>query len=203
MNTYISRTKAVITDYLMKARKTAEKIKAGRDIYQPEAMEKEEERLNNELFNARLDAENRIQNIYKEATAGAKEWGQLDGKKLTADAELLKGEGVTPEQFSELVERYQDNYTMLDRLRKYGEARNAEAMKQANEKGKVALASPYNVRDIPGPDHKFKEWDAMLKQAEHYLNCADGTGFASDFERAFAQEVANSENGFEAWGKET
>ena len=204
MNTYIQRTKAIIENYLDKANKTAAKIAEGRNIYQPDAMEKEEARLRGELAKARKEAEAKIKGIYEEAAAPARNWGKLDGAKLTADAELLKGEGVTPEQFTELVERYNDNYTMLDRLRKYGEAQNAAAAKQAHEKGQdFVFSGPYQVSDIPGPDYKVKEYDAMLKQAEHYLNCADGTGFASDFERAFAQEAANGENGFEAWGKET
>lgn len=205
MNTYISRTKAIIENYLNKANKTAAKIAEGRNTYQPEAAEREEARLRGELAKARKEAEAKIQGIYEEAAAPARNWGKLDGAKLTADAELLKGEGVTPEQFTELVERYHDNYTMLDRLRKYGEAQNAAAAQKAHEKGDNSFkwGSPYKVSDIPGPDHKVKEYDAILKQAEHYLNCADGTGFASDFERDFAQKAANGENGFAAWGKET
>jgi hypothetical protein len=89
---------------------------------------------------------------------------------------------------------------MLDRLRKYGEAQNAAAIKQAREKGdnSFKLGGPYKTNDIPGPDHKMKEYDAMLNRANHFLNCADGTGFNSDFERDFAMNAANKE--FEAWG---
>ena len=200
MNTYIQRTKAIIENYLDKANKTAAKIAEGRNIYQPEAMEREEARLRGELAKARKEAEAKIKGIYEEAAAPARNWGKLDGAKLTADAELLKGEGVTPEQFNELVERYHDNYTMLDRLRKYGEAQNAAAIKQAREKGdnSFKMGGPYKVGDIPGPDHKVKEYDAMLNRANHFLNCADGTGFNSDFERAFATNTADKE--FEAWG---
>lgn len=199
MNTYIQRTKAIIENYLEKANRTAAKIAEGRTIYQKEAMDKEETRLRGELAKARKEAEAKIQGIYEEAAAPARNWGKLDGAKLTADAELLKGEGVTPEQFTELVDRYHDNYTMLDRLRKYGEAQNATAAQKAHEKGEhFALGGPYKVSDIPGPDHKVKEYDSMVKTANHFLNCADGTGFNSDFEKAFAQQTANKD--FEAWG---
>ena len=202
MNTYIQRTKAIIENYLDKANKTAAKIAEGRNIYQPEAMEREEARLRGELAKARKEAEAKIKGIYEEAAAPARNWGKLDGAKLTADAELLKGEGVTPEQFNELVERYHDNYTMLDRLRKYGEAQNNAAAQKAHEKGdhSFKLGGPYKVSDIPGPDHKVKEYDNMMKAANHFLNCADGTGFNSDFEKAFAQQAANKD--FEAWGAE-
>ena len=202
MNTYIQRTKAIIENYMKKANWTSAKIAEGRTIYQKEAMDKEEARLRGELAKARKEAESKIQSIYEEAVTPARNWGKLDGTKLTADADLLKGEGVTPEQFADLVERYHDNYTMLDRLRKYGENQNAAAAKQAREKGDNSFSwgGPYNVSDIPDSDYKVKEYDNMMKVANHFLNCADGTGFRSDFERGFAMNAANKD--FEAWGKD-
>lgn len=200
MNTYIKQTKDIILDYLGKAQRTEAKIQQGRGIYVPDAMEKEEARLRGELLKERKEAEARINAVYQEASKKAREWGNLDGAKLTADAQLLKGEGVTPEQFTMLVDRYQDNYTMLDQLRKYGEARNAEAVKKNLEAGRTMTSGPYAVHNIPGPDDKRKEWDAMLKQAEYFLNVADGTGFKSDFERSFAKGAADKQ--FEAWGNE-
>lgn len=200
MNTYIKQTKDIILDYLGKAQRTEAKIQQGRGIYVPDAMEKEEARLRGELLKERKEAEARINAIYQEASKKAREWGNLDGAKLTADAQLLKGEGVTPEQFNMLVDRYQDNYTMLDQLRKYGEARNAEAVKHDLESGHSMTSGPYAVHNIPGPDDKRKEWDAMLQQAEYFLNVADGTGFKSDFERSFAKGAADKQ--FEAWGNE-
>lgn len=198
MNTYIQRTKDAILDYLGKAQQTGAKIEEGRKIYQPDSMEREEKRLRGELMKARKETEARIESIYQEASAGARAWGKLDGSKLTADASLLQGQGVTPDQFDELVTRYQDNYTMLDALRKFGEARNQAAAKEAREAGEIFPPTPYNVRDIPGPDAKMKEWDDMKRQAVRFLNIADGTGFASDFERTFATSTADKQ--FEAWG---
>ena len=200
MNNFIKQTKNEILDYLGKAQSIERKINEGRAIYLPEAMEKEEARLRGELQKARKETETRINNIYQEASKKAREWGILDGSKLTADAELLKGEGVTPEQFNMLVDRYQDNYTMLDQLRKYGEARNAETQKKNAEAGKPFEFGGYSVSRIPKPEDKRKEWDAMLKQAEYFLNVADGTGFNSDFERDFAKGAADKQ--FEAWGNE-
>lgn len=195
MNTYIQRTKDVILDYLGKAQRTAAKIEEGRKIYQPESMEQEEKRLRGELMKARKETEAKLDSIYQEASRGAREWAKLDGAKLTADAQLLHGQGVSPEQFDQLVTRYQDNYTMLDQLKKYGEAMNAEAAK-----GKPFPEILYNVRNIPDPDDKMKEWDNMRAQATNFLNVADGTGFASDFERSFAESTA--QRAFDSWGED-
>lgn len=199
---YIDRTKDAILDYLGKAQQTEKKIAEGRAIYQEEAMQKEESRLRGELAKARQETETKINGIFSEASASAREWGRLDGTKLTADAQLLQGQGVTPEQFAQLVERYQDNYTMLDALRKYGEAKNDEATKEARAAGESGfiMEAPYNVHDIPGPDAKMREYDQNRRRADYFLNIADGTGFPSDFERNFARGAADKE--FEAWGKE-
>lgn len=201
MNLYIGRTKDVILDYLGKAQQTERKIAEGRQIYQPDSMAKEEKRLRGELAKARQETEARIDAIYREASAGAREWGRLDGAKLTDDARLLQGQGVTPEQFADLVRRYKDtNFTMADRLRRYGEAMNAAAAKEAREAGDPLPVPKYDVTNIPGPDAKMKEWDDMRARAMRFLDVADGSGFASDFERNFARNAADKE--FEAWGEE-
>lgn len=96
------------------------------------------------------------------------------------------------------VERYQDNYTMLDQLRKYGEARNAEAREKGHAEGNHLSAPAYDVTHIPGPDAKVQEWEQMRRQAAYFLNVADGTGFRSDFEKTFARNAADKD--FEAWG---
>lgn len=200
MNNYISRCKDVIWDYLSKAQHTENKIAEGHRIYQPDSMEQEEKRLRGELAKARKAAEEKIESIYHEASAGAREWGQLDGAKLTADAELLKGQGVTPEQFDALVTKYQDNYTMLDQLRKYGEARNAETIKKAHEAGNHDFyLGEYNVRGIPTPDAKMQEWDTMRQRAEYFLDVADGRGM-DQFTWTMAKGTADK--AIEEWGKE-
>lgn len=202
MNTYLQRTKDAILDYLGKAQRTEAKINEGRNIYLPESMEREEKRLRGELMKARKETEAKLDSIYQEASAGARSWGTLDGAKLTDDAYLLNGQGVTPEQFDALVKRYQDNYTMLDQLKKYGEKQNAEAVKKAHEAGNhdIIFTGPYKVHDIPEPDSKMQEWDDMRKRATYFLNVADGTGFNSDFEKGFATSTA--QKAFDAWGEE-
>lgn len=202
MNTYIQQTKDAILEYLGKANAVGTKIAEGRKIYQPDSMQREEDRLRGELMKARKATEEKLDRIYQEATAAGRAWGTLDGSKLTADAQLLQGQGVNPEQFAQLVERYQDNYTMLDALRKYGEAQNKAAEKKAREAGSrdLIMSGPYDLHGIPGPDAKLKEWDDMRQKATRFLNVADGTGFSSDFERSFATSTA--QKAFDAWGED-
>lgn len=199
MANYIERSKAVVIDYLAKAKQTQAKIEEGRKIYLPESMEQEEKRLRGELAKARKAAEDQLDGIYREASESARSWATLDGSKLTPDAELLKGEGVTPEQFDQLVERYQDNFTMLDALRKYGERKNDDANQAARDAGDfMAFAGKYNVRAIPAPDAKMKEWDEMRRRADYFLDVADGRGM-DQFAWSMAQSTGDA--AFEAWGK--
>lgn len=202
MNSYIERSKSVILDYLSKAQRTDAKIAEGRRIYQPDSMEQEEKRLRGELMKARKETEAKLDSIYQEASEKAREWGTLDGSKLSDDVRLLQGQGVTPEQFNQLVTKYQDNYTMLDQLKKYGEAKNKEAEKEAREAGNREIVVPdlYDVRGIPDPDSKLREWDDMRARATYFLNVADGTGFKSDFEKVFATNTAQKT--FDAWGED-
>lgn len=198
MKTAIQKSKDAILDYLSKAQQTEKKIAEGRQIYQPDSMEKEEKRLRGKLAEARRETEAKIDAIIRERGRGAEDWGKLDGAKLTADVQLLQGQGVTPDQWRDLVERYQDNYTMLDQLRKYGEARNAEASEKGHAEGNHLAAPAYDVTRIPGPDTKVQEWEQMRRQAAYFLNVADGTGYRSEFEKTFARNTAD--RAFEAWG---
>lgn len=198
MKTAIQRSKDAILDYLGKAQQTEKKIAEGRQIYLPDSMEKEEKRLRGELAKARQETEAKIDAIIRDRSRGAEDWGKLDGAKLTADVQLLQGQGVTPDQWRDLVERYQDNYTMLDQLRKYGEARNAEASEKGHAEGNHLTAPAYDVTRIPGPDAKVQEWEQIRRQAAYFLNVADGTGYRSEFEKTFARNTAG--RAFEAWG---
>ena len=198
MKTAIQKSKDAILDYLGKAQKVEKEIAEGRQIYLPDSMEKEEKRLRGKLAEARRETEAKIDAIIRERGRGAEDWGKLDGAKLTADVQLLQGQGVTPDQWGDLVERYQDNYTMLDQLRKYGEAKNEEAREKGHAKGDHFTVLAYDVTRIPGPDAKVQEWEQIRRQAAYFLNVADGTGFRSDFEKTFARNTAD--RAFEAWG---
>jgi hypothetical protein len=198
MKTAIQKSKDAILEYLEKARQAEAKINKARETMIPEYAQQDEKYYRDKLAEARQETEAKIDAIIRDRSRGAEDWGKLDGAKLTADAQLLQGQGVTPEQFNDLVNRYQDNYTMLDQLRKYGEARNAEASEKGHAEGDHFKAPAYDVTSIPGPDAKVQEWEQIRRQAAYFLNVADGTGFNSDFERNFARGAADKE--FEAWG---
>ena len=87
---------------------------------------------------------------------------------------------------------------MLDQLKKYGEARNAEASEKGHAEGNHLVTPAYDVTRIPGPDAKAQEWEQIRRQATYFLNVADGTGYRSEFEKAFARNTAD--RAFEAWG---
>ena len=198
MKTAIQRSKDAILDYLSKAQKAEAKIKEAHETMLPEYAQQEETYHRGKLAEARRETEAKIDAVIRERGRGAEDWGKLDGAKLTADVQLLQGQGVTPDQWRDLVERYQDNYTMLDQLRKYGEARNAEASEKGHAEGNHLATPAYDVTRIPGPDAKVQEWEQMRRQAAYFLNVADGTGYRSEFEKSFARNTAD--RAFEAWG---
>jgi hypothetical protein len=198
MKTAIQKSKDAILEYLEKAQQTEAKINKARETMIPEYAQKDEKYYRDKLAEARRETEAKIDAIIRDRSRGAEDWGKLDGAKLTADVQLLQGQGVTPDQWRDLVERYQDNYTMLDQLRKYGEARNAEASEKGHAEGDHFKAPAYDVTHIPGPDAKVQEWEQIRRQAAYFLNVADGTGYRSEFEKTFARNTAD--RAFEAWG---
>lgn len=198
MNTYIQRTKDLILDYLGKAQQTEAKITEGRAIYNEEAMKREEARLRENLASMRKATEAEIERYHAAAVADAKSWGKLDGTQLTDDVKLLQGD-VSVEQFKSLVERYKDNYTMLEQLRGYGERKNREAEKQARENGERGIfVGDYPMDGFSGVNQRIEEADAIRDKAEYFLNVADGTGMDA-FALSFARGTADRE--LEAWGE--
>ena len=71
MNSYISRMKPAILDYLSAARRVQKTLAAGRAVYNEDGIKAEEKRLGAELAKARADAEARIDAVYQEASAEA------------------------------------------------------------------------------------------------------------------------------------
>ena len=199
MNNYIPRMKDAILDYLSAAQRVQKTLAAGRAIYNADGIAAEEKRLGAELAKARADAEARIDAVYQEASAEASAWGRLDGSRLTDDVKLLEGQGVTPAQFKELVERYQDNFTMLDQLKKYGERMNETEVKAAREAGKrdEMFVGSYDVHNIPDASVKMGEAAYMRRMAGHFLDVADGRG-VDEFTWNFARSTADSL--FKTWG---
>lgn len=199
MDQYIAKMKPEILEYLKAAKATAAKIEEGRKLYQPDAMEREEKRLRDELADMRATTEKKLDAIRDQAYEAAKEWGRLDGSKLTPDIELLKGDGVSPQQFNELVHKYHDNATMLDRLKRYGERMNAEAVRKARADGDadIMTGTEYNVYNIETGETRQAAADSMRKRAGYFLDVADGANM-DNFALSFARSTADAL--FESWG---
>ncbi len=99
-----------------------------------------------------------------------------------------------------IAERYA-LYTMLDRLKKYGEAENQKAMQKARERGEIVMSGPYNIRNIPTIEGKKAACDNMIVKAKHFLDIADGgSGSKSAFESDLVRRTADK--AFESWGEE-
>ena len=168
------------------------KVDRIREDYGEEAAKKELERQNNLLKASRAAAESAIRAAAGDARRDAEAWGKMDGSKLTDDIKLLDAGLVDAATFHDLKERYKDNGTMLAALKKYGDKKNAEAMKEAHDKGGIALAAPYDVRDIPTVEEKTQVWDKAQNHAFDMLDAMDGAGKYGDPRNWGAAMVKNT-----------
>ena len=141
--------------------------------YGDEALKREHERLISGLKTAKETAKNTIENAYLAGMVAVDEWAKLDGGKLTDDAKLLDAGLVDPENFDRLVDRYQDNATMLYALRYYGMRQNAAAMDQGSDQR-------YNVDRIVTASGRKDNWNKAKKTALDLLDAVDGTGRYED-----------------------
>jgi hypothetical protein len=165
-----------LQDYKAKRDTADARIKQIRESYGEEAAQREAERQNKALKQARAAAEEAIRAAHGEGRRAAENWGKLDGSKLTDDIKLLDAGLVDREAFRDLKERYKDNSSMLAALKKYADKQNAAAMKEAHEKGDLPLAEPYETRGIPTAEGKAKSWDRARDSALDMLDAMDGTG---------------------------
>lgn len=187
MNQHLQRMKTALAGYHEKATAAAAEIERAYSLYQREPAEREEQRIRDKLAKERAAAEAEIDAACNDALAGVKAWGTLDGKKLTDDVKLLDV-GVTPEQFNGLVEKYQDNYTMLNALQRYADNANANAPRDAHGWPQVR----YDTHRIPTPETKTAAWEKIYNGALSTL---------SNLERgdAFTRSLAGT--AIDHWGE--
>lgn len=160
MNPYVQRMKTAIVGYSGKAKAAEAEIERAYSLYQREPAEREEQRIRDKLAKERRAAEAEIDAACNAALESVKTWGTLDGKKMTDDVKLLDV-GVTPQQFAALVDKYQDNYTMLNALQRYADKANADAPRDAHGWPKTH----YETGRIPTPESKTAEWEKVYKGA--------------------------------------
>lgn len=182
MSKYTDDMKRALVTYKEAKQKTEQRLQEVKEYYGDEAAQREQERLEKQLINARATAEAAIKEAYSEGHYLAEQWGKPDGSQLTDDLKLFDAGMVTPDVFETLKARYRNNATMSAALKAQGEKLNAAAAKEARENNDLvgALTEPYRVRDIMTGQDKVKGWDKLKKQALDTLDMIDGKGAYSD-----------------------
>ena len=182
MSRYAEDMKRALVTYRDTKQKAEARYNEIKELYGEEAVQREQERQEKQLKNARAAAEAAIREAYSEGHYLAEQWGKPDGSQLTDDLKLFDAGMVTPEVFETLKARYRDNATMSAALKAKGQQLNAAAAKEASDNGDPlgGMRMPYNTRDIETAEDKMKYWDGLKKQAMDMLDAIDGTGAYSD-----------------------
>lgn len=167
-----------------------QRVETIRAQYGDEAAAREQETQNKRLASAREATETIIRDSHRVAVEHTESWGRLDGSQLTDDAKLLDAGLVDPAEFDRLKKQYSVNNTMLVALRKYGDKQNDLARKEAASKGEIAMAAPFNVKDIPTLDERVQNWDKLNAKAIDTLDAIDGVGkYRDPWTQAFGRGV--------------
>lgn len=180
MNEYVNSMKSALETYQTKRQNAKDALFEIERLYGSEGARKEQERQAPQLKTARTAAENAIREAYTKGLAKAKEWGKLDGGRLTDDVKLLDAELVDADAFEAMKEAYKENSTMLTALKKYGERQNMIAAQERAKAGELPGADLFNTRDIVTGADRIKEWENLNKTAMDMLDALDGTGAYSD-----------------------
>lgn len=192
MNSQLQKMKDAIKAYQKKAQEAQQKIERARQLYQEKPAQEEAQRIRAGLEKDRQVAIDAIRAAKNEGVAAVKGWATKDGSKLTDDVNLLKNGLINPKEFAGMVEKYSDNYTMLEMLRTYGETMNAEKAKDAH--GIPADAFPVGM--IPTADGKLSRWDNIENSAVFMLDSLSGNGDPRDLRNSpYMQDIA-----VENWG---
>lgn len=186
MNQYVQRMKTAIVGYHDKAKAAASEIERAYSLYQREPAEREEQRIREKLAKERKAAQGEIDAACSDALESVKSWGRLDGARLTDDVKLFDI-GLTPEQFNGLVDKYQDNYTMLNALMRYADKENREAARNAHG----IPETRFSTATIPTPEAKTAQWEKIHNGA---LSMLDTLEKGDAFSRSLA------ESGVASWG---
>lgn len=187
MNQHLQRMKTALAGYHEKATAAAAEIERAYSLYQREPAEREEQRIRDKLAKERAAAAAEIDAACNDALAGIKAWGTLDGARMTDDVKLLEV-GVTPKQFADLVDKYQDNYTMLNALHRYADNANRTAAKDAHG----IPETYYDTARIPTPEAKTARWEKVYNGARSML---------TDLERGDTFTRSLAATGIEHWGE--
>ena len=174
MNKHVETMRNALLNYQKTAKELYAKAEENSRIYRPTEAEKANEAIYTKLKESRNAAMDAISQAREAGRIEAEEWGKIDGHKLTPDAELLSAGAVNPSQFKELVQKYQDNSTMLQLLKNYATTKNGQDvsgfMSGWGYGGKGAAPSEhYDVSGIPSVAQKTKQIDSYADSAADLL----------------------------------
>ncbi len=124
MNKHIQTMKNALNNYQRSVKAGLEKMEENTRLYKPEEAEKANAAIMAQLKEAKTTVTDQIAEAQTAGQHDIDAWGKLDGSKITDDARLLEHGAVNPEQFRTLVEKYQDNSTMLQLLANYADKQN-------------------------------------------------------------------------------
>ena len=160
--------KQAVSNYVQAAERAAGDIKTAREQYNDTYTREAIKGITSRLAEKRDNALSEIAAAENEGIRAAEAWGKIDGSKIHPDADLLKY-GVSPEEFSELVQRHHDNATMQRILFQFAEKENAKAAEH--------LTGPiYDVSRIESAKSRAHEWQVAGDHARSVLNMFTGEG---------------------------
>lgn len=164
MNEQLNTMRKALLNYKKAVDEANENMALNKKYFQQDKLEEANKPIKDKLEKARKQAEATIRKAQEDGRAKVRAWGKLDGDKITSDAKLLDY-GVTPEQFGELVTRYEGNGTMLTLLKTYADKKNAD-------KGK---GGPYyDATMIPSVQEREHAYDTFASSALDLLSSLAG-----------------------------
>ena len=171
---HVDKMAKAVKDYFAEAGIAEQKMKKISGIYRQEFIDSENKKIMEGLKAARQAAEAAIIDARESGRAEAAKWGELDGQKLSADAQLLQYD-LTPEQYNQLVEKHRGNGTMAYLLRFYGQEHNEKLMNETGKPGEMPKVQ-YNYWDVPTVEEKQAAYDKFAAGAISILDRIDSPG---------------------------
>lgn len=160
MNKHIQTMKNSLTNYQAAVKAGMAKMAENKRIYKPDIAEKENENILKQLREDLSTVQGYISEAQNAGRHDVDAWGSPDPAKITADAALLEHDAVNPNQFRDLVKKYENNSTMLQLLANYAEKKNQgtggfEAVWNYGGKGNAARTSNhYDTTGLPTAEAK-------------------------------------------------
>ena len=171
MNRHVETMKAALVNYQSAAKAAQAKIEQNNKVFKPDVAKKENAAVMEKLKADLTATKNAIMEAQEAGKADIESWETPDPARITADAELLERDAVTPEQFKNLTRKYQDNNTMLTLLANYAEKKNGGVggfESVWNYSGNATgNRKHYDTTGLPTAEEKRSRMDSYAATAMH------------------------------------